>query len=55
VTALLMPFTYSIADGIAFGIISYAGIKLLTGRARDVHPILWVVAVLFLFKLAFGG
>jgi AGZA family xanthine/uracil permease-like MFS transporter len=34
VTALLMPFTYSIANGLAFGFITYAVLKLLTGKAR---------------------
>ena len=32
-----MPFTYSIANGISFGIVSYALIKLLAGKGRDVH------------------
>ena len=36
-TAMMMPFTYSIANGLAFGFISYAVIKALTGRAREVH------------------
>jgi AGZA family xanthine/uracil permease-like MFS transporter len=47
-----MPFTYSIADGIAFGFVSYAGIKLLAGRAKDVSPAVWVIAVLFIAKFA---
>ena len=52
-TALAMPLTYSIAHGIAFGFISYAVLKLLTGRARQVHPAMWVVAALFVVKYAF--
>ncbi len=44
-TALMMPFTYSIANGLAFGFISYAVLKTATGRARDVHPATWLVAV----------
>ncbi len=48
--ALVMPFTYSIADGLAFGFIVYAALKLCTGRAREVHPALWVVAGLFLLR-----
>ncbi|WBU57963.1 NCS2 family permease [Paracoccus sediminicola] len=52
-TALMMPFTYSIANGLAFGFISYALIKLLTGRARDVHIATWVVAGLFVIRFAF--
>jgi AGZA family xanthine/uracil permease-like MFS transporter len=47
-----MPFTYSIANGLAFGFIMYAALKLLTGRAREVHPALWVVAGLFLLRYA---
>jgi AGZA family xanthine/uracil permease-like MFS transporter len=50
VTALLMPFTYSIANGVSFGFISYAALKLLTGRAKQVHPVVWIIAAVFLFK-----
>ncbi|MBD9528622.1 MULTISPECIES: NCS2 family permease [Paracoccus] len=52
-TALMMPFTYSIANGLAFGFVSYALIKLLTGRAREVHLATWVVAALFVIRFAF--
>lgn len=52
-TALMMPFTYSIANGLAFGFISFAVIKTLTGRAREVHPATWIVAGLFLIRFAF--
>ncbi len=55
VTALLMPFTYSIATGVSFGFITYAGLKLLSGRARDVKPVAWVIAGLFLFKFIETG
>ena len=55
ITALLMPFTYSIANGIAFGFISYAGLKLLTGRARDVALVVWIIAAIFLFRYAYLG
>ncbi|SCY01480.1 NCS2 family permease [Paracoccus tibetensis] len=55
-TAIAMPFTYSIANGLAFGFISYAVIKLLTGRASEVHAATWVIAALFVAKFAlFGG
>ncbi|GJI93457.1 NCS2 family permease [Rugamonas sp. FT107W] len=53
ITALVIPFTYSIAHGIAFGFITYAGLKLLTGQARQVKPVVWVIAALFLFKYAY--
>ena len=55
VTALLMPFTYSIANGVAFGFITYAVIKLLTGRAGQVKPVVWVIAAVFLFKFVVSG
>lgn len=55
VTALLMPFTYSIATGVAFGFITYAVLKLLTGRARDVKPVVWFIAALFLVKFVTTG
>ena len=53
VTAIAMPFTYSIAHGIAFGFITYAAIKLLSGRVRELSPMVGVIAVLFIFKFAF--
>ena len=49
-TALTMPFTYSIANGLAFGFVSYAALKLLTGRAREVHAATWLVAALFVIR-----
>ena len=55
ITALAMPFTFSIADGIAFGFISYAGIKIAAGRFRDVHPAVGVLAVLFVIKYVVIG
>ncbi|KRA00165.1 guanine permease [Mesorhizobium sp. Root157] len=54
-TALMMPFTYSIANGLAFGFISYAVLKTLTGRASDVHPATWLVAALFVIRFAMVG
>jgi len=54
-TALLMPFTYSIANGVAFGFVTYAGLKLLTGRARQVKPIVWIIAAIFLFRFFYLG
>nr|WP_028105035.1 NCS2 family permease [Pseudoduganella violaceinigra] len=55
ITALLIPFTYSIAHGIAFGFITYAALKLLTGRFREVKPIVWAIAIVFSFKYAYIG
>ena len=50
--ALAMPFTYSIANGLAFGFIAYAALKLGTGRWREVHPAVWLVSGLFVLRYA---
>ena len=55
VTALAMPFTYSIANGLAFGFITYAAAKLFTGRVREVHFMVWIIAAVFLFKFFYIG
>jgi AGZA family xanthine/uracil permease-like MFS transporter len=52
---LAMPFTYSIANGLSFGFITYAVLKLFTGRAKEVHAASWVIAGLFLIKYIFFG
>ena len=52
ITTLAMPFTYSVANGLAFGFISYVALKTLTGRWRDVHPLTWIIALLFLVRFA---
>jgi adenine/guanine/hypoxanthine permease len=49
-TMVLMPLAVSITDGIAFGFISYAVLKLGTGRAREAHWLVYVFAVLFLVR-----
>ncbi len=53
-TVTLMPFTYSISNGIGAGIISYVVLKVATGRSREVHPILYGVAVLFVLYFLRG-
>jgi AGZA family xanthine/uracil permease-like MFS transporter len=47
-TLALMPFTYSITNGIGAGFISYAVLKTLGGRAREVHPLMYAAAAAFL-------
>ena len=49
-----IPFTYSIADGIGLGFVSYVAIMALTGRAREVKPLMWVAGLAFLLMFAFG-
>ena len=55
ITAAMMPFTYSITEGIAFGFISYCVMKLGTGRWREVYAPVWVVSLLFLIKFIWVG
>ncbi|MCH5288081.1 MAG: NCS2 family permease [Christensenellaceae bacterium] len=50
-TAALMPFTYNISYGIAFGLISYVIIKVCTGKVKDVSVPTWVITALFLLML----
>lgn len=51
-TVVMMPFTYSIANGIAAGFIFYTIIKLVRGKAKEVHPIMYIFAILFIAKFA---
>ena len=55
ITAAMMPFTYSITEGIAFGFISYCVMKLGTGRWHEVNAPVWVVSLLFLIKFIWVG
>jgi len=51
-TIILMPFTYSISVGIGAGFLAYVLIKAVKGKAAEVHPLLWVVAALFVAYFA---
>lgn len=53
ITAVMMPFTFSITEGIALGFISYCVMKVGVGRWREISPCVLVVALLFLFKIVF--
>ncbi|MER2091298.1 MAG: NCS2 family permease [Saccharopolyspora rectivirgula] len=53
-TITVMPFTYSIANGIGAGFISYVVLKTATGKVREVHPLMWVVSVAFLVYFGAG-
>ncbi len=53
VTALAVPLTYSIADGIGLGFISYAAIKLLSGRPRECPAAVYTIALVFVVKFGF--
>lgn len=54
-TIAFMPFTYSIANGIAMGFISYAVVKALCGKAREVPIMVWIVSALWVAKFWFFG
>ncbi|UTW06646.1 NCS2 family permease [Pseudomonas benzenivorans] len=51
--ALAMPLTFSIANGIAFGFITWTLVKVLAGRWRDLNPALVILSALFVIKLGF--
>ncbi|MFL6143136.1 MAG: NCS2 family permease [Labedaea sp.] len=53
-TIVVMPFTYSIANGIGAGFVSFVLLRSCTGRARGIHPLMWVVAAAFAVYFAIG-
>ena len=54
-TIIMMPLTYSIASGFAFGFVSYVLLKLLTGRVREVSVVMWLIAGVFMINFAMHG
>jgi AGZA family xanthine/uracil permease-like MFS transporter len=52
-TIIMMPFAYSIAEGIVFGMVSYVLLKVASGKSKDVSPIMYVLAILFVAKSIF--
>jgi AGZA family xanthine/uracil permease-like MFS transporter len=53
-TLIMIPFTYSISNGIGYGFISYVLIKTFTGKYKDVHPLMYLVSVLFAVYFVFS-
>ncbi|NLV77708.1 MAG: NCS2 family permease [Tissierellia bacterium] len=49
-TIVMMPFAYSIAEGIVFGMVSYVLLKLITGKREDISGVMYVLAILFILK-----
>ncbi len=49
-TIILMPLTYSIAEGIIFGLLSYVFLKIVTGKFKDLSPTMYILAILFILK-----
>ena len=55
-TMVLMPFTFSIADGIAWGVFSYVAIQIIAGKAKDVNMVMWTIfALMSMFYLGPGN
>jgi adenine/guanine/hypoxanthine permease len=55
VTMIAMPLTFSIANGLALGFITYPLVKLIAGRAREVKLLVWILAALFLVRFLYLG
>lgn len=53
ITAIAMPVTFSIAEGISFGFISYTVIKIITGKFRDLNPAIVILSIIFICKNIF--
>lgn len=54
-TMTMMPFTFSIANGIVFGMLSYVILKALSGKFKHISTTMWVIFALLLLKLILGG
>jgi len=54
-TIVMMPFCYSIAQGIVFGFLSYSFLKVCTGKAKTVSVTVFVISLLFLLKMVIDG
>ncbi|WDP90367.1 MAG: NCS2 family permease [Desulfobacter sp.] len=50
VTFLMMPLTYSISEGIVFGMLTYVVVKVLSGKPKDVSPVMAVISIIFVLK-----
>jgi AGZA family xanthine/uracil permease-like MFS transporter len=55
VTIIFIPFSFRITEGIAFGFISYAFLKLFSGKGREVPVLMWIFAIIFLLRYVFIG
>ncbi len=53
-TIIIMPFTYSITDGIGAGFLFWTAIKIAKGKSKQVHPLMWIVALMFVVYFVLG-
>ena len=51
VAIMMMPFTYSIANGIMFGVLTWLVLKVVRGKFKEIHPIVWIVGALFVVRI----
>lgn len=51
VAIIMMPFTYSIANGIMFGVLTWLVLKVVRGKFKEIHPVMWVVGALFVLRI----
>ena len=54
VALIMMPFTYSIANGIMFGIVSYLVLRVLEGKGKEIKPVMWISGLLFVLYMIVG-
>lgn len=52
-TIVMMPFAYSIAEGIVFGMVSYTVLKAITGRSKEVSLTMWALSIVFILRIIF--
>lgn len=52
-TIIMMPFAYSIAEGIVFGMVSYTILKAITGKHKDVSLTMWILSIVFILRIIF--
>ena len=52
-TIVMMPFAYSIAEGIVFGMVSYVILKAITGKSKEVSLVMWILSALFVLRFIF--
>jgi AGZA family xanthine/uracil permease-like MFS transporter len=55
ITSVATPLTFSIASGLSLGLLSFTFIKIGTGKAKQISPLIWVLSALFLARFAFLG
>lgn len=50
-TMVMMPFTYSVSNGIMFGILTWVFLKMITGKIKEIPPVMWISSILFILRI----